>query len=599
MGLAAAGAALLTEQPTTAQAWLNLAAADFLKVQTYLPADGATPEGVSYGGVGLSDLLRASDIFSVVMPSVNMLAPVGASSGVSAFWQNAAYFQIYHTTPTSTWNVPSGYTYPFGYEPSTATLFGFNDMNTWAWAGPNAMIRHLASINNNTDLQSFADLLDQYPAANGTSGGWIEMLWYDPNLASTNFALSPSLPLFKNFNIYGEAVSRSSWTDPLGSVVLYRSGSPMGSQVPIYLYAGYSMNGSDGHVHPSAGSFAILGGGSELIRTSGYLGPKFAEYENTLTFDCTSNQSGCSANGQMGQLGQTATALNLPTARLSPAQICTLNPAKYWSELVALQTEYKTLYSVAEPIPATAPSPIANTCSLPFVLETVGYLANFCSGANYSLAPEICQQIPQVQQITQNANWSIPTSETGGVDYVIEDATAAYDPIGIGMQNYSRQFIYLRNHNVLLSITDVSLSKSQTMNLYFHTSFVPTVTAPSSGLHVVNAGGNNAALSMYFFDNTATVTPISQATGGEVGTLQAIKVTATGTSWENVAAFAWAPPVTVSGTTTKGNAATVSYHYNAATSTAPAQYQFTLTGGNLATPLVVTLVPSTQSVQIN
>jgi len=268
-GLGMAGLAIYDKNSsirTESTQWIELAIDKYQEVFRALGSDGANAnEGVWYYTFGLNSILQfitpARDIAGVDMVTSNQ------------WLQNTPYFILYNFLPLNSATVSSS---------SPGNAVNFSDFYHGGWGGrrisygPNYLLRFFASEFSNSYAQWLANTIDSKGVGKNNSK-WLNCIFYDPNVNSSN---QNQLPTLRHFENYGLVSARSDWSGN-ESLITLKCGPNVGHQAVDNNYGHYI---GGGHAHPDANHFSVRGNGEWLIRNIGY-SDKHTEYENTLLID--------------------------------------------------------------------------------------------------------------------------------------------------------------------------------------------------------------------------------------------------------------------------------------------------------------------------
>ncbi len=251
-GLGAAGLAVYDELDG-ADAWAGLALQKLRRSLDSLGPDGASHEGVGYWSYGVEYLLKFMDL------AESLLA---VECHDNDWFRNTADYRIYLTIPGRGWT-------------NRQTVVDFADCPRGEWYGPDYLLRRLAARYRQPHAQWLAAELD---AANisGMAASWLNLLWYDPDLAPAGPETQPTL---KHFPDLGIVSARSDWSGD-ESLVAFKCGPYLGARA----MDAFDYDPGGGHVHPDTGHFVLFGSGEWLIRDDGYAA-KWTNQHNTLLID--------------------------------------------------------------------------------------------------------------------------------------------------------------------------------------------------------------------------------------------------------------------------------------------------------------------------
>lgn len=206
-----------------------------------LGPDGASPEGINYGG-------GFSEFYLYVAALVRDLGGWDPLA-LSPHFRNFAAFHLFSLLPAKA--IRSGRTH-----------LCFGDGAQWFWCGPDFMLRLLAGAYGDPVAQKAADLTTgaDISAAGGT---FFNLLWHDSAVKPA--ASVESLGLTHHFEDKGLVMMRSGW-DGDESVAGILCGPPGG----WHALAHYPQCVGGGHMTPSAGGFQIFAHGEPLLYAAEY-----------------------------------------------------------------------------------------------------------------------------------------------------------------------------------------------------------------------------------------------------------------------------------------------------------------------------------------
>lgn len=247
--LAAAGA--LFGEVEGIGAWLRYLMEKIRAFQAALSRDGASQEGLSYGGCYIGDCARLLDL-------VRSLLGWDVFAG-NAFLAEAPNFYLYSMLGHK------------DIQPRSVYL-SFADSVRYNWHGPDATLRKLAVEYHNPAAMWAADVQE---SAGASKEGpiFLNLLWDDPALKSQAPA---ALPTLHHFADKDQVFMRSGW-DGHEAVFGFHCGPHAGH----HALRNYPQCIGGGHMAPNAGSFLLFAHGDWLI-SDGWYSQKFTEYHNTV-----------------------------------------------------------------------------------------------------------------------------------------------------------------------------------------------------------------------------------------------------------------------------------------------------------------------------
>ena len=218
-----------------------------------MPPDGGSLEGLSYGSYSLEYICRYAEL------AKSLLGRDYYSQ--SDYLRHSPDFLLHSLLPrmkSDEWAIT------FGDAPRHSN-----------WHGPEPQLFLLASRYGNGAAQWLGRTLIDLEPQGLASAGWWALLWYDPEIPSADPA---TFPTFHHLNDIDQVMMRSSWVDPMATLVGFKAGPFMGrrqSKVNSYDWG-------TGHQHPDAGSFQIFSHGEFLAIDPLYTGFKRAANHSTL-----------------------------------------------------------------------------------------------------------------------------------------------------------------------------------------------------------------------------------------------------------------------------------------------------------------------------
>jgi len=248
--LAAGGMAIYGDEPNMAP-WLRFVMEKTRQMIQALGPDGASQEGIGYGGFYTEYFVKALDIINDLL-GMDFFAQ-------SPWLSNTWAFHLYSSLPRGDWSAVH----------STMT---FGDSARFQWHGPDSYLLRLGSYHGN----GHAQWLGQQFFESGLSGpeGWyLNPVWYNPEVEATP---PTDLPTLRHFEDHDVVMMRSGW-DGRESVLGFRSGPFSGHHIMRH----YNGDTGGGHMHPDAGSLLLFAHGDWLITDGGY-SRKQTAYRNTI-----------------------------------------------------------------------------------------------------------------------------------------------------------------------------------------------------------------------------------------------------------------------------------------------------------------------------
>ncbi len=266
-GLATAGLAVFGDaEPGADQygpsTWAALALDKFRRTVDALGPDGASHEGVGYWTYGVEYMLKFMHLARDLL---------GADLYDNPWWRNTASYRLYLALPRGAWTRRN-------------SIVDIADCPRWDWYGPEYMLRRLARQYGDGHAQWLARALDEADVC-GPEAGWLNLIWYDPDLPER---APDDLPTLRHFDDMGIVSARSDWSGD-ESLVVFKCGPFIGHQA----IQAFDYDPGGGHVHPDADHFVVFGCGEWLICDDGYQKKQTGQH-NTLLID---------GEGQLGEGG--------------------------------------------------------------------------------------------------------------------------------------------------------------------------------------------------------------------------------------------------------------------------------------------------------
>jgi hypothetical protein len=231
--------------------WLRYLMEKIRAFLTALGPDGASQEGLSYGGCYIGDCVRLLDL-------VRGLLGWDFFAG-QAFLAHAPEFYLYSMLGHK------------AIKPRSVYL-SFADSVRYNWHQPDATLRKLAVEYCNPYAMWAADVQESSGSSH-EGGSFLNLLWDDP-------ALKPQAPTdlspLHHFTDKDQVFTRSDWNGN-EAVFAFNCGPHSG----YHALRNYPQCIGGGHMAPSAGSFLLFAHGDWLI-SDGWYSQKFTEYHNTV-----------------------------------------------------------------------------------------------------------------------------------------------------------------------------------------------------------------------------------------------------------------------------------------------------------------------------
>lgn len=224
------------------------------KTRVFLAAlgpDGASQEGLSYGGCYIGDCVRLLDL-------VRSLLGWDFFAG-NAFLAQAPNFFLYSMLGHQ------------DIQPRNVYL-SFADSVRYNWHGPDATLRKLAVEYHNPIARWAADIQES-TGASKEGPLFLNLAWEDP---SQKAQAPAALPTLHHFADKDQVFMRSDWN---GHEAVF--GFHCGPHAGHHALRDYPQCIGGGHMAPNAGSFLLFAHGDWLI-SDGWYSQKFTEYHNTV-----------------------------------------------------------------------------------------------------------------------------------------------------------------------------------------------------------------------------------------------------------------------------------------------------------------------------
>lgn len=282
-----AGCAVYGEVPSVGP-WLRYAMERAYVLTSALGPDGASQEGICYGGFYVESIVRVLELTRTLL-GWDLYEPCAFLRNVPAFFQYSVLGRR-HIAPPAAPGTPSRSVHIF-----------FGDGVRYPWYGPDFFLRRLASVYRDPHAQWLADMLDEAGASANGVGNFGNLIWYDPSLRAKSPAKLPTLHHFTDQDI---VVMRSGWSGT-ESVFGFRCGPHAGH----FALRRFRQCVGGGHMGADAGSFQLFGYGDWLITESGYA-KKMTATRNTILVNGV---------GQTGEGGEWFECSQLRRERRAPS----------------------------------------------------------------------------------------------------------------------------------------------------------------------------------------------------------------------------------------------------------------------------------------
>ena len=259
-GILAAGCALYGDVDGVAP-FLMLPLEKFCLMVDALGWDGASQEGISYGGFYLEYLLFG---LALVRDLLNQdFFPE------SEWLKNTPKFYLYSALPRAWWSQRN-------------CVMRFGDGERYPWGGPDAQLRLLATVYHDGVAQWLAET-ETAADVSAHSATHVGLLWHDETVAPRP---PEGLPTLHHFTDKDIVFMRSGW-DGTENLCAFKCGPAQGRHALRH----YRHDIGGGHMQPDAGAFQIFAHGDWLITDAGY------------SFKSTAQQNTVLVNG-IGQTGE-------------------------------------------------------------------------------------------------------------------------------------------------------------------------------------------------------------------------------------------------------------------------------------------------------
>jgi hypothetical protein len=251
-GLAFAATALSGED-TRAQKWLVVCDMFFQKVFDFMPLDGGSLEGYSYGGYGGEYLIKYA-----------LLAKeqLGKDYSSSLWMRNFSRYLLHGLLPFCT-------------SREWAMTFGDGPRRGWTSTAQHLFV--LARLYRDPVAQWMGEFVVRlYPQGLG-SHGWMMVLYFDPSVGVADPA---DFTAFHHFPEIGQVMMRSAWTDPDAMLVGFKCGPFMGNRITQEAPFDYGT----GHQGADSGAFQVFANRQFWAIDPLYPGYKLTANYNTMLF---------------------------------------------------------------------------------------------------------------------------------------------------------------------------------------------------------------------------------------------------------------------------------------------------------------------------
>ncbi len=231
--------------------WLRYLMEKTRAFRAALGSDGASQEGISYGGCYIGDCVRLFDLIRGLLGW--------------DFFKDHAFLA----------HAPEFYLYSMiGREAITprSVHLCFGDGVRYNWHGPDATLRKLAVEYRNPYATWAADV-QEATGASKDGAAFLNLLWDDPMLKPK---APTDLPTLRHFTDKDQVFMRSGW-DGKEAVFGFHCGPHAGH----HALRNYPQCIGGGHMAPNAGSFLLFAYGDWLI-SDGWYSRKLTEYHNTV-----------------------------------------------------------------------------------------------------------------------------------------------------------------------------------------------------------------------------------------------------------------------------------------------------------------------------
>ncbi|OON91424.1 MAG: hypothetical protein ATN33_01220 [Epulopiscium sp. Nele67-Bin001] len=209
-GLATAGYALRDEVPK-AQEWVDDAKSNFARVFEYMADDGSDYEGVAYWRYGVIWLIIYADL-SKQEEGIDYFK-------TSGFLKETFYYRLYQAVPNlgETVNYGDCHDKRSGHSVATYYKLAAEYDNGYAQYMGNRVLKDFL----------FREAYESQIKPGILPEAWLELLWFDPNVAPKTFE---TLPLVKHFEDLGLITLRTSWDEDDCVLLSFKCGAPGGKK---------------------------------------------------------------------------------------------------------------------------------------------------------------------------------------------------------------------------------------------------------------------------------------------------------------------------------------------------------------------------------
>lgn len=247
--LLAAAAALFGEVDGIGP-WLRYLMEKIRAFRAALGPDGASQEGLSYGGSYIGDCVRLFDLTRQLL-GWDFFKDC-------AFLENASDYYLYSMLGHN--DIKPRHVY-----------LSFADSVRYNWHHPDATLRKLA-VEYHNPYAAWAAGIQESTGASKDGNIFLNLLWDSPSLKSK---APTDLPLRHHFSDKDQVFMRSDWK---GHESVF--GFMCGPHAGHHALRNYPQCIGGGHMAPAAGSFLLFAHGDWLI-SDGWYAQKFTEYHNT------------------------------------------------------------------------------------------------------------------------------------------------------------------------------------------------------------------------------------------------------------------------------------------------------------------------------
>jgi hypothetical protein len=213
------------------------------------------------------------------------------------WWKNTARYSLYLSLPRLSWARRN-------------CVVDLADSPRYHWYGPDHILRHLAAVYRDGYAQWLAEQID-LANVESSNAQWLNLIWYDPSVASR---APQTLPTLRHFSDMGIVSTRTGWTGG-DNLVVFKCGPFIGHKAIME----FCHDPGGGHSHPDAGHFVLFANGEWLIRDDG-IGDKWTSRHNTLLIGGT---------GQFGEGGGGFIAQGALDARARPRILTATSTPQY------------------------------------------------------------------------------------------------------------------------------------------------------------------------------------------------------------------------------------------------------------------------------